>query len=36
MANISIQEASLIDSVLGSERIPISDGSGEPKAVTID
>ena len=36
MADISIKDAPLINNVSGTEKIPVSDGSGEPKAVTID
>lgn len=31
-----IKDAQLLESVTGAERIPVSDGSGNPKAVTIE
>lgn len=36
MADLKIKDAPLVESVGGTEKIPVSDGSGQPKAVTTD
>lgn len=33
---VKIKDAALLESVTGAERIPVSDGSGNPKAVTTE
>ena len=36
MADISIKDAPLINNVSGAEKIPVSDGSGKPAAITVN
>lgn len=36
MADISIKDAPLINNISGTEKIPVSDGSGKPAAITVN
>lgn len=36
MADISIKDAPLINNISGTEKIPVSDGSGKPTAITVN
>ncbi|MGM9760227.1 MAG: hypothetical protein ACI30I_08980 [Parabacteroides sp.] len=35
MKDVKIKDAPLVEQVQGTEKIPVSDGSGQPKAVTV-
>ena len=36
MKDVKIKDAPLLEQVSGSEKIPVSDGSGQPKTVSVD
>ena len=36
MADISIKDAPLINNISGTEKIPVSDGSGKPSTITVN
>ena len=36
MADISIKDAPLINNVSGTEKIPVSNGSNKPAAITVN